>query len=195
MMLPTEVELKAAAGRRTLFTEALPPELLRREEELPSRIAALKAAPKAKLRQIYRLVDEISKIRMPFVACGKGCSSCCHMNVTITLEEAAQLSKAADRKMANLAATVDHDPAEFAGRACPFLDRKGLCSVYADRPLACRLHASYFETSAACHPNVMNLVEAPKVGFSGPEEALLAIKAEAEPVFADIRDFFPSEGK
>lgn len=194
-MLPTDADLKAAANRRAIFIDALPPELLRREEELPARIAALNAAPRAKLRQVYKLVDEISAIRTPFVACGKGCSSCCYMNVTITVEEATQLSKTAGRKMTQLTAIKLHAATEFAGRACPFLDPKGLCSVYTDRPLACRLHASYFETSSACHPTVMNLVEAPKVEFSGPEEALLGIKGSAETVFADIRDFFPSEGK
>lgn len=195
MLLPTESDRKAAAIRRSVFIDALPPELLRREGELPARIALLNAAPGAKLRQVYKLVDEISTIRTPFVACSKGCSSCCHMNVTITVEEATLLSKAAGRKMTKLAAIKSHAPTEFSGQACPFLDPKGLCSVYTDRPLACRLHASYFETSAPCHPTVMNLVEAPKVGFSGPEEALLGIKGSAETVFADIRDFFPSEGK
>lgn len=55
-MLPTDGDLKAAANRRAIFIDALPPELLRREEELPARIAALNAAPRAKLRQVYKLL-------------------------------------------------------------------------------------------------------------------------------------------
>lgn len=194
MMPPTDADQQVASVRRAAFIDAIPTELVQLEATIPTRITSLNAAPRAKLRHIYRLVDDLSTIRAPFVACRKGCSYCCHMNVTITKDEAAQISRAAGRRVAQLVASIQHEPTKFAGHACPFLSQDGLCSVYEHRPLACRLHASFFEDSAACHPSIMNKVNVPKVEFSGPEEAVKATSGGAELIVADIRDFFPSKG-
>lgn len=87
-----------------------------------------------------------------------------------------------------------HASNEFSGKACPFLDAAGSCSIYADRPLACHKHASFFEDDLACQTGVMNEVEVPMVSFSGLDEALFTVSAkQGKVVLADIRDFFPPE--
>jgi uncharacterized protein len=76
------------------------------------------------------------------------------------------------------------------GKACPFLVDEQ-CSVYDNRPLACRKHASYYTNEKWCSPPYLNTVQAPLVRFGGLDEALAVVSArKTAPVFADIRDFF-----
>ncbi len=81
------------------------------------------------------------------VECKKGCSFCCYQNVEATIPEAIlvalRLGDAADPRRAAVedAATalagLGDEERIATGRPCPLLvDRQ--CSVYADRPLACR---------------------------------------------------------
>ena len=84
------------------------------------------------------------------IACGKGCSYCCHGFVGILPAEAFRL---ADAVRAGKSGALDVaavraravplrglGPDERIGRKlpCPLLGDGGLCSVYADRPLVCR---------------------------------------------------------
>ncbi|WP_457334893.1 YkgJ family cysteine cluster protein [Rhizobacter sp. P5_C2] len=185
-------EIEIAVKRRAEFLAALPRSSIEAEEKLPQAVRATKASARSKLWRIYRVADELSKAREPFVACEKGCASCCHMNVTITKAEADRLERAAGRRAAAVDRSVHHDQGKFVGIPCPFLDAQGACTVYEDRPLSCRKHGSFFESAAACHPSVMNEVEVPMVGFSGLDEALFEVSSvPGAPVLADIRDFFP----
>lgn len=189
---PTPDQLRTAAARREAFVMAIPKPVMNAEDALPGVIATVNASVRSKLHRIYALADEISRFRGPFAACGKGCSSCCRMNVTITKAEADRLGKAIGREPAPVHRSIRRLPEHFAGEPCPFLDKNGACSVYVDRPLACRTHASYFEDASACHPEVMNRIEVPQVEFSGLDQALfVASEVRGELIMADIRDFFP----
>lgn len=190
---PSPSELEAAAARRAGFIAAIPPQLIETEDKLPALVRGHNAATPSKLHQIYQVADELSRVRAPFVACKRGCSACCHMNVSLTRAEAERLAKASGRKAARVRSEPRHAPDAFAGQPCPFLDWKGACSVYADRPLSCRKHSSFFETAAACAPSVMNEINVPQVGFSGLDEALFAVSGEDGSLVADIRDFFPAK--
>ena len=86
---------------------------------------------------------------MAQVRCGKGCAHCCHLWVGITRDEA-------DLLAARVRAGTAHadearlelqrhwsSPLDFIGKpvaqaACVFLGPEGACSVYEDRPSACR---------------------------------------------------------
>lgn len=189
----TPQDTEVANQRRADFIAAIPPSLAEAEDALPRAIASLNASARSKLYRIYRLADEISKVREPFVACGKGCASCCHMNVSITSAEADRLAKVAGRKVASIPRSRRHADDKFAGQPCPFLSGDDACSVYADRPLGCRKHASFFTHAGPCHTTVMNDVEVPIVGFSGLDGALFSASTEhGQLVIADIRDFFPA---
>lgn len=188
----TEDSVRTARGRLDAFTQALPRETLQAEDGLPDVIASLNAAPRTKLRRIYAVADAISEVRAPFWACAAGCSSCCRINVQISRLEADQLANATGRPARRLTSSVPRAPNEFHGRACPFL-KGSTCSVYEHRPLACRLHASHFESNAACEPEHAGRDDFPMVSFSGLTRALvLASEQRGDAVFADIRDFFPS---
>ncbi len=188
---PTPNDTKSAETRRAAFLAAIPPSVLYAEDKLPSVVRAMNASSRSKLHRIYQVAENIAKAREPFVACGKGCASCCHMNVSLTKAEAERLGAAISRNPAALSCSISHSLEEFAGSPCPFLDGEAGCSVYAHRPLACRKHASFFQNAAPCHPSVMNDLKVPSVRFSGLDEALFAVGDADAAILADIRDFFP----
>lgn len=187
---PDRSEFEAAEARRASFISTIPPELLDAEDKLPAQVRSLNAATRTKLHRIYQVAEDLSRVREPFVACKKGCSSCCHMNVSITKAEAERLAKASGRSMARVAAEPRHARDKFAGKPCPFLDPQGACSVYVDRPLSCRKHSSFFDSATACDPRVMNSIKVPLVAFNGLDEALFAASGMDGALVADIRDFF-----
>ncbi len=90
------------------------------------------------------------------VACGKGCSYCCHAVVMVTAPEAFRMAREVEGAgpgratpnradfLARAASTANLTAAERLGRKlpCPFL-AGGACSVYAARPLACRRTTSF----------------------------------------------------
>lgn len=191
---PTSEEIEFASARRAAFVASIPKAVLEAEDKLPGVVAGLNASTRSKLQRIYLVADELSKVREPFVACGKGCNSCCHMNVSITSVEAERLGKAVGRRPAAQMSRMPRRAKDhFVGQPCPFLDAGGACSVHADRPLVCRKHASFFKDATACRTEVINEIQVPRVTFSGLDQALFDVSTERGTVIlADIRGFFPS---
>jgi Fe-S-cluster containining protein len=183
-------DFDAGKQRSEAFVQAVPRQLIDQETAIPHRLKNLNASPKVKLRQVYKLIDDIAEHRAPFVACKTACSDCCHINVSITALEAQQLAEVSGRTARSLNRSFLHDKDKFAGQACPFLV-DNLCSVYSARPYACREHVSYLPTASACIPDICNKVSVPMLTFSGLRDAYLGIGKDSDRVIADIRDFFP----
>ena len=91
-----------ATQRQMAFFEALPKALRDEEDAIPAVIRAMNASPRSKLQRIYRLADAFMEHRESFVACKKGCADCCHMNITISTEEAARIGAASQRVIKTL---------------------------------------------------------------------------------------------
>lgn len=119
------------------FVDALPDDLNAWDDRIDAEIAMENAALRSKLAKVYRLVDAAADFAAPYVACKRGCSACCRMNVSITALEAERLSAASGRPMAQVIAPVSHVETEFSGTPCPFLlnDECSICEV---RPFAWR---------------------------------------------------------
>ena len=89
----TQVDLLAksievAELRRNSFIKAVPTELLKREDEIEKKLISENSSKRTKLHKIYHLMEELGQIRAPYIACDKGCSDCCKMNVKISQIEA-----------------------------------------------------------------------------------------------------------
>lgn len=120
----------------------------------------------ALLETIYTIID-LSVWSLPMV-CGKGCSTCCTTNVTITAVEGEKILRyAVDMNLQQwlaerLSSPSPHPPPQYTlndfaqaclagrelpedpcigGAPCPFLYNH-CCRIYPVRPLACRLFAS-----------------------------------------------------
>lgn len=179
-----------AQGRRAAFLRALPKALLDREDSIAASVATENASARSKLRRIYKLMDEMAVHREGKVACKQGCAACCRMNVTVSALEAEAIAAATGRVAARITESVSHPEEEYLGRPCPFLAAHE-CSIYVDRPLACRKHASYFTSEKWCSLPHVNTVQAPLVRFGGLDDALALVSMrKSGAVFADIRDFF-----
>jgi Fe-S-cluster containining protein len=194
MPLPSaEASLSVSQQRLSAFVESLPEDLLAEEDALPVALAKLNAAPRTKLQKVYRLLGRVGAKTAGFVACGKGCSDCCKMNVTISDIEAKQIAALTERRTTELKESVTHDHNEFLGLACPFLD-DDICSIYEHRPFACRKHFNFDVTAYWCHPSRSLTVEIRLLGLSGVDTAYQQIiQSRGNPILADIRDFFPGD--
>lgn len=188
-LLSTSTEV--AELRRGEFVKAMPPELSDREDAIQRKLASENASSRNKLQKIYSLMTDLVKAAEPYVACSKGCSACCQMNVMISQLEANFIEKETGIKPAQLIRSVLYSQDKFIGVPCPFL-KDGSCSIYDVRPFPCRKHLSFDTSSYWCDPAHSLDVKIPLVEFSGAQGAFLDIaRTTSGGVFADIRDFFP----
>ena len=99
--------------------------------------------PKVIIDRIYEDIDYfMQKEIIPHSVCVKGCAYCCKIPVQVSLLEADYISR-----NANIAYTKLKDRRyvmqESVDSYCSFLNQKnGRCSIYAYRPLACRIFAT-----------------------------------------------------
>jgi len=183
-----------ASTRRANFQAAIRPELVAREDAFRKRMALDNSSRRSKLRKIYAFTDELSHLREPFIACRRGCSDCCRMNVMISDLEAETIASAIGRQAVRLQRALAHPLDAFNGTACPFL-RDGECGIYEHRPYACRKHANFDTSAYWCEPSRSNGASLPMVEFSEVKGAFSDVtKLGDGGIFADIRDFFQDVG-
>ena len=179
-------------SRLTAFLSVLPKELDEQDDAIADILHRENASAKSKLRKIYSLMSEVSQHLGPYVACEKGCSDCCKMNISISVVEAERLSAVSGKPMASVKQPTRHSKEEFTGSPCPFLVADS-CSVYEARPYACRAHFSFDTSSYWCHPERMHNGELTLLAMGGVRKAYDEVVVNSRlHGFADIRDFFPS---
>lgn len=189
---PVLEEAKARSrSRLTEFLSAMPKDLDARDDLIAEQLRRDNSSAKSKLGKIYSLMAEVSQAVKPYVACGKGCSDCCKMNVSISVVEAERLSVVSGRPMAAVKYPARHPEKEFSGVSCPFLVERA-CSVYEARPYACRAHYSFDTSAYWCHPERSSAVEMSLLQMGGARQAYdeMVVSSRLRG-FADIRDFFP----
>ncbi|WP_213664025.1 YkgJ family cysteine cluster protein [Stutzerimonas stutzeri] len=152
--LPPRQQLEAAATENTyrIFSEA--PWIA----DLSNLAAELNEKPgsvKAKYIRLRKLADRAAAVVAKNSACSKGCSQCCHISVAINEVEAGIISQVTGlkfRRQSPLVANSDLTNKYF-GQPCPFLKGQS-CSIYAERPMACRLHFAISNTAVMCDTQV-----------------------------------------
>jgi uncharacterized protein len=86
------------------------------------------------LRQLHRKIDrEVARLSLRHgqrLRCGRGCSSCCLDELSVTAIEAQLIAQ-------NHAGLLANGTPHQSG-SCAFLDSEGACRIYDDRPSVCR---------------------------------------------------------
>jgi Fe-S-cluster containining protein len=142
--------------RRASHTERMKMENLHRALELDFAAAVDRSAsPAGVVLGIFQLVDEAvdhmktSNRHAPDIKCRQGCTSCCHLHVSVTRPEAEVALEAASaagwpvdlvraREQATKADDKQWHELPHESRRCLFLTGAGECAIYEYRPLACR---------------------------------------------------------
>lgn len=161
----------------------------------------------AKLKVLYKIQDKRASIAIESIEskgikieCKKGCNHCCHYQVLITKQEASLISEytGVKPKIPKRARDLFSNP-----DPCPFL-KKGICSIYPVRPLACRGYFVFRPTPdhIACPDvDVFEYGHALVAGIQPDTEASVGLAwltgdlelddiRNVKKPFADIRDFF-----
>lgn len=146
------------------------------------------------MKELYVIADKISEIVGLVSACKKGCSSCCHMAVTIDSYEARQIGEAygitpETLHTGNRALSQDQEVLKYLKVPCVFL-KAGECQIYAHRPMACRMYhnlSAYpelcdFKNEGATVPNL----DTRRLAY-----VAVALALNHGESFGDIREFFP----
>jgi len=162
-------------------------------EQLPA-LAATAEPTDRKLIRLRKIADAAAKVIAPFTPCGKGCSACCHNPAIISELEAMAVAEATGAKLETPRRIFDADAgvearreyfSHYAGVACPFL-KSGMCSIYAHRPVVCRVQHSIEDSPAGCdggrQPASVELTE-----IYLAERHMMGRMM----IYADIREFFP----
>jgi Fe-S-cluster containining protein len=133
------------------------PEYMEIAQTVLSKLSKLATATK-RARFVHKLIDDYNlevfahPLVKEFSPCQKGCSACCHTQVSVTSDEAKLLVQRISEdtfingSLLKKQAAAGNDAASFyelsyQERQCIFLDDKGGCKVYADRPSVCRTNA------------------------------------------------------
>jgi Fe-S-cluster containining protein len=155
-------------------------------------IAKANASPRSKYAKLRVLADRIAEAMAPYAACRKSCAHCCHKSVPISTHEAESLSASTGRQMRSVRLasgpkTVEED---LPTDPCPFLVDSA-CSIYEQRPIACRVAFNLAEDDFFCDPAVAppnSVAPAMKMDVFLMAFAIIFSK---QPV-SDIRSFFAS---
>lgn len=136
--------------------------------------------------------------------CSSGCAHCCHIATLVAEPEANEIGRAIGRKPADPPAgafarlEAGSRPTDLSqalqerhfGAPCVFL-RGAACSIYGDRPLACRLLISVDEDALLCRLVPGETITAPYIDTGMQRMAYLVAMAGHGHRWADIRDWFP----
>jgi Fe-S-cluster containining protein len=93
----------------------------------------------------YHISQAILERKYPPISCSKGCTGCCHIEVSVTIHEAELLLMFCEDKKIKIdydrikyQSEHEYPKMEYKDRSCVFLDSEGSCKVYEYRPMACR---------------------------------------------------------
>jgi len=162
------------------------------------RIVNDNASFRSRAKRVYQLADEMAASLASYVTCHDGCSHCCYLPTMVYQHEADMMAVAGQRTAKQLADRPRSEALEstlsFFGEPCPFLVNNR-CSIYASRPLICRIHHSFNDTTSACDTRNGKDGEARVMvdpdDLELPYTALVMNCKKAE-AWGCIQEFFPS---
>jgi hypothetical protein len=184
---------QGAQTRMDRFNERARPHVARMEALGAQAVRANN--PAAKVRALREMLDPVIAAVSGLAACGKGCSACCNINVTISAEEAEIIGKEIGVKPMTPARFIRLDEkeetmAEYYGTPCPFLvDHQ--CSIYESRPLACRTLYNMDTDALLCTVVPGDPPKVPYLNHMQFTTVIMRAFMDSPNRYADLRDFFP----
>lgn len=149
----------------------------------------------AKIYLLRDLSNELAKATEGLVPCKAGCNHCCKMATAVSMQEAKLIAKETGLKLHTPKRYNDFRNMRVAydGVPCSML-KDGVCSIYASRPFACRVHYVVDRDNLLCeiHPGVS--IRAPHLAITDYDMLYVQAMADGQPqdmLYADIREFFP----
>jgi hypothetical protein len=165
------------------------------DQVLQRQRGAMRRAPKIaqKLYWLREMADTWGAPLAANAACRGGCSACCNQAVAVSENEARVIAEQSGAVLH----TPDHWPSNqraaaepYIGVPCTFLKEDGKCSIYAARPISCRVHFNMDRDALLCQ------ILPGKPMMSVPSPAATLVLQTSEDVLggrqADIRQFFPN---
>lgn len=184
MGLKEDQEFSRTACERLIM--GFPAKLLKKESAIADRLSQVKLSPLKKLEAVYELLGEIGAHIAPSTPCKKGCSSCCHYEVTVSDVEVQYIE--ARTKHKRLKQVLPNE--DFHGQACPFL-KENYCSIYLARPFVCRRHNSLAPTPEWCAPDKSDAGDFARLESSELKKAFDALRVGSS--VWDIRQVFKAQ--
>ena len=153
------------------------------------------ADPVKAMGLLYGYLDRVTRYMSGNIACKRGCNWCCHGEIALWQPEADYIAAKTgipanqlplQLRRTSTAYTATHQP-------CPFL-QDGACSVYAHRPLACRMTVNLDVDDTVCRFEHRDDTNVPLVDrattFKGVFSAFQVIVERNGGGAGDIREFF-----
>ncbi len=133
--------------------------------------------------------EQVTRLVGPKSACRRGCTHCCHIPVAVTEVEAEVIAKRIGVKARHEAPILPPGERGYGyDKPCPFL-ANGSCSIYANRPVTCRLHFNMDRDDLLCRLLPETTVPLPLANMRTLQETYMRL-CDGSPL-ADIRDHFP----
>lgn len=185
---------QGATARVELFNVRARPHTARMESLGAQAIRANN--PAAKVRALREMLDPVAVAAQGVAACRKGCGSCCHIAVQISVVEAEVIGKEIGIKPtapAQYTAPGDQQTSasKYYGTRCPFLVNDQ-CSIYAVRPLSCRTLFNLDADALLCTIVPGDPPTVPYLNHMQFTNIIARALLESANRFADLRDFFPN---
>lgn len=160
--------------------------------EFSARLRTLQLEPgakKVKLQKLRALADDMTALAADQTACRKGCTHCCHTPVAMVQTEADFIGERIGRPAQKLRETVNPEDRGYGYHMpCPFL-KDNACSIYAERPLSCRVHLNLDEDALLCELLPGLTVPVPLLDMLTLQATYIRVTPGDK--LGDIRDFFP----
>lgn len=189
----TEV-LAAARARADIVSKRL-----EKEEYVMTRLVqhAFRAESiTTKVNILRTLMNYVHAATLGQAACKSGCSSCCHVSVALFEPEARVIAKELKIKAQTptkrmfLPEDRRAREKEHYGSPCPFL-KDDKCSIYAIRPLSCRVLYNLDVDSLLCTIVEGEPLRVPYLDYRQYNDIIFQTFAADATTMADIREFFP----